>query len=98
MPSHPEHLCGHPRFIRTLPLTSAGVPPLSLCRQEIARPCARVDGGGLNDNTAILYELLDVGARVGVTNFGLLSGVEPYFAFAYTRDACGKAFLGPEID
>lgn len=52
-----------------------------------------MDGCGFDDDTAILNELLDVGAGVGVANLSLLGGVEPDFAFTDACDARGEAFL-----
>jgi hypothetical protein len=74
------------------------VTTLSFGGEEIACAGARVDGGGLDDDTAILNEFLDVGAGVGVADFSLFSGVEPNFSFADACDAGGKALLRPEID
>lgn len=66
---------------------------LSLSSEELTGACSRVDGGGLDDDTAVLDELLHVGSRVGVANLGLLSGVEPDFSLANASDARGEAFL-----
>jgi hypothetical protein len=74
------------------------VPTLSFGGEEIACAGARVDGRGLDDDTAVFDELLDVGAGVGVSDLGLFSGVEPDFSFADACDAGGKALLRPEID
>ena len=70
----------------------------ALRRQQIASSGTGVDSGGLDDNTPILDELLDVGAGVGVANFRLLSGVEPDFALADTSDGRGEPLLRAEID
>lgn len=66
---------------------------LALGGEEIACAGAGVNGGGLDDNAAVLDELLDVGTGVRVTNLGLLSGVEPDFSFANAGDAGGEALL-----
>lgn len=66
---------------------------LSLGSKEIASAGTGVDGGGLDDDTPILDELLDVGAGVGVSNLGLLSGIEPDFSFADACDAGSEALL-----
>ena len=66
---------------------------LALGCVELARACTRVDGGGFDDDVAVLDEPLDVGAGVGVAYFCLLSRVKPYFALADTRDARGEALL-----
>ena len=52
-----------------------------------------MNSGGFDDNAAILNQLLDVGAGVGVADFSLLGGVEPDFAFADACDARGEALL-----
>jgi hypothetical protein len=57
-----------------------------------------VDGGGFDDHTAVLDELLDVCARVGVADLSLLSGIEPDFAFANAGDAGGETLLRTEVD
>lgn len=66
---------------------------LSLGSEEVARACARVHGGRLDDDLAILDKFLDVGAGVGVPDFSLLSGVEPDFSFADASYGRGEAFL-----
>ena len=90
---HPQNLGGHTGLSSTLSLTRASVATLSLGSEELACASAGVDGGGFDDDTAILDELLDVRTGVGVSNLGLLSGVEPDFAFAYAGDAGGEALL-----
>ena len=54
--------------------------------------------GWLDDYSPILDELLDVGARVGVANLRLLSGVEPDFALTDAGDGRGEPLLRTEID
>lgn len=66
---------------------------LSLCSKKVAGACSRVDSSGFNDNSTILYKFLDMGAGIGIPNFGLLSGVEPDFTLADACDACSQAFL-----
>ena len=95
---HPLNLAGHPGLSSTLPLTGTGMTALALRREEIAGTCARMDGGGLDDNSAVLDELLYVRAGVGVANLGLLAGVEPDFALTDASDGRREAFLGPEVD
>ena len=95
---HPLHLGRHTSIGGTFPLTSTGVPTLSLGGEEILGTSARVDGGGFDDDAAVLDELLDVRARVGVADFGLLVGVEPDFALADARDGCGEPLLGAKVD
>jgi len=93
LPPHPLHLGGHACLCATLSLTGAGVATLALGGEEIACAGAGVDGGRLDDNAAVLDELLHMGAGVRVTNLGLLSGVEPDFSFANAGDAGGEALL-----
>jgi hypothetical protein len=57
---HPEDLGGHPSLRRTLPLTRASMSTLSLRCEQSTGACARVDGGGLDDHTAIFNQFLDV--------------------------------------
>lgn len=95
---HPLNLGGHTSLRGTLPLTRAGVSALSLCGEESLGAGARVDGSGLDDDAAILDELLYVGAGVGVPDFRLLVGVEPDFALADARDGCGEPLLRAKID
>lgn len=95
---HPLHLCGHTSLRSTLPLTRTSMPALPLCGQKQLCASTRVDGGRLDDHTAILDELLDVCTRVGVADLSLLSGIEPDFAFANAGDAGGEALLRTEID
>ena len=90
---HPYNLAWHPRLRSTLPLTRTGVAALSLGSEEVARTCAGVDSGRLDDDAAIFDEFLDVGAGVGVPDFSLLSGVEPDFSFADASYGRGEAFL-----
>jgi hypothetical protein len=93
LPSHPEHLGRHPSIARTLSLTRAGMSSLSLCGKQVPRPCAGVHCGGLDDNTTIFNQFLDMGTGVGVADFSLLGGIKPDFAFANTCDAGSEAFL-----
>ena len=90
---HPQDLRGHTGLGRTLSLTGASVAALALRSEEVAGACTRVDGGGLDDDPAILDELFDVRAGVGVADLSLLGGVEPDFALADAGDARGEAFL-----
>lgn len=95
---HPLDLRGHTGIGGTLPLTGASVATLALRGEEVPSARTRVNGGGLDDDTAVLDELLDVGARVGVSDLSLLIGVEPDFSLADARNGCGKALLRPEVD
>ena len=93
LPPHPLNLRRHTGLGRTLALTRAGVATLALCGKKFLCACARVNGGGLDDDAAILDELLHVGAGVGVPNLSLLSGVQPDFTLADACDRCGEPLL-----
>lgn len=93
LPPHPDDLGRHTRICGTLSFTETSVTTLSLGSEKLTSSCSRVDGGGLDDDTTVLDELLYVGSRVGVANFSLLSGVEPYFSLANASDARGEALL-----
>ena len=45
-----------------------------------------MDGGGLDDNTVVFDELLDMCARVGIPDLSLLTRVDPNFALADAGD------------
>ena len=98
LPPHPLNLRGHTSIGGTLPLTGTGVTTLALRGEEIASAGTRVDGGGLDDNAAVLDELLYVGAGVGVADLSLLVGIEPDFSLADASDGRGEALLGAEVD
>lgn len=59
---------------------------------------ARVHGDGLADDEAILDELADGLARVGVGNLAGLVGVEPDLALAAADNGGRKALLRAEVD
>ena len=60
--THPEDLGGHAGLGGTLPLTGASVPPLAFGGEEVARTGTGVDDGWLDDDSAVLDQLADVGA------------------------------------
>jgi len=93
LPPHPKNLARHTSFGRSLSFTGTGVATFSLGGKEVACACSRMNGSGLNNDTAVFDELLDMCAGVGVPDLGLLSWVEPNFAFTDARDAGGEAFL-----
>jgi len=66
---------------------------LALGGMELARAGTGVDSGGFDDDTAVLDESLDVGTRVGVSDFCLLGRVKPNFALSDACNARGEAFL-----
>ena len=94
---HPLNLAGHPGLSSTLPLTGTGMTALALRREEIAGTCARMDGGGLDDNSAVLDELLYVRARVRVADLCLLSRIQPNFALADACDRRGEPLLRAQV-
>ena len=96
--THPLNLAGHTSLSSTLSFTGAGVTTLALRREEIASAGARVDGGGLDDDTAVLNELLDMSAGVGVADFRLFIGVKPDFSLANALDGCGEPLLRAKVD
>jgi hypothetical protein len=67
--THPEDLGGHAGLRGTLALTGTGVAALALGCVKLAGACAGVDDGRLDDNSAVLDELFNVCARVGIPNF-----------------------------
>ena len=95
---HPLNLGGHPSLGGTLPLTRASVTTLALSGKQITSPCTGVNGGGLDDNRAILDELLDMSTGVGVADLRLVVGVEPDFAFTDAGDGCGEPLLRAKVD
>jgi len=58
----------------------------------------RVHGDGLADDEAILDELADGLAGVGVGDFAGLVGVEPDLALSAADDGCREALLCTEVD
>lgn len=91
--SHPKHLRWHPSLTRTLSLTRTSVSSLALRRQQSPSASTRVYGRGFDDDPSVLDQFLDVCAGVGITDFCLLSGVQPDLAFAYAGDGCGEPLL-----
>jgi len=98
LPPHPLNLGRHPSLSGTLPLTHTCVPPLPLGSEKIASTSPRVNDGGLDNDSPILDELLDMRARVCVANFCLFVGVEPDLALADVGDGGGEPLLGTEVD
>ena len=98
LPPHPKHLRGHTSLSRTLPLTGTGVAALTLGSMKLLSACAGVDGGGLDDDAAVLDELLNVSTGVGIPDLRLLGGVKPDFALADASDGCGEPLLRTQVD
>lgn len=57
-----------------------------------------MDDGGLDNDSPILDELLDMGTRVCVANFWLFVGVEPDLTLADLFDGGGEPLLRTEVD
>ena len=84
--AHPEDLLGHTSIGGTLALTEASVATVTAGEVELTSTGSRVHGDGLLDDQAILDELADGLAGVGVGDFALLAGVEPDLALAAADD------------
>lgn len=95
---HPLNLGGEPSLCGTLPLTGTGVTTLALSGKQITGPCAGVDDIRLDDDRAVLDELLDMGTGVGVADLSLVAGVKPDFAFTDAGDGCGEPLLRAKVD
>jgi hypothetical protein len=96
--THPLDLGGHTSLRGTLTLTGAGVTALALSREEGDGAGAGVNGGGLDDDTTILNEFLNVNARVGIADLSLLGRVKPDFTLADAGDGRCKALLRTQVD
>jgi hypothetical protein len=75
--TEPLDLGGHTGLGGTLALTSARVATKTLRGGVGTSAGTRVDDGGLDNDVAVLEELADTRARVGLANLGSLLGVEP---------------------
>jgi len=91
--AHPEDLAGHTGVLGTLPLTETTVTTKATGGVQLTGTGARVHGDGLADDEAILDELADGLARVGVGNLAGLVGVEPDLALAAADNGGRKALL-----
>jgi hypothetical protein len=60
LPPHPQDLSRHTSIGGTLSLTGTSVTTLSLSSEELTGTSTGVDGGGLNDDSTVLDEFLDV--------------------------------------
>ena len=98
LPAYPKDFGGHTGVRSTLSFTGTSVTTFSLRSKEVTSAGTRVDGGGLDDDMAILNELLNVGTRVSIRDFRLLCGVEPDFAFADAGDGCGEPLLRSKVN
>lgn len=89
---------GHTGVLGTLPLTETTVTTDAAGGGQLTGTGARVHGDGLADDEAILDELADGLARVGVGNLAGLVGVEPDLALAAADNGGREALLRAEVD
>ena len=78
----------------TLPLTEPAVPTDAASEVQLAGAGAGVHGDGLPDDEAIVDELADGLAGVGVADLADLVGIQPDLALAAAEDRRGQALLG----
>jgi len=88
----------HTSVRSTLPLTETTVAANSSGSGQGSGTGARVHGDGLADNEAILDELADGLAGIGVGNLAGLVGVEPDLALAAADNGGREALLSAEVD
>ena len=96
--THPLHLRRETGLSGTLALTVAGVTTKTLSLVHVANTLTRLRHLRLPDNLAILDQLADVGARVGVCNVSLLSRVKPDLALANTEDGRSQTPLNRKVN
>jgi hypothetical protein len=96
--AHPEDLLGHTGIGGTLALTEATVAAVTAGQVELTSTGSRVHGNGLADDQAILDQLADGLAGVGVGDLADLVGVEPDLVLAAADDRGGQALLGTQVD
>jgi hypothetical protein len=89
---------GHTSVGGTLPLTETTVATDAAGGGQLTGTGTRVHGDGLADDEAILNELADRLAGVGVGDFAGLVGVEPDLALAAADHGGRKALLRAEVD
>jgi hypothetical protein len=82
----------------TLPLTEPTVSANSSGSSQGASAGTRVHGNGLADNEAIVDELADGLAGVGVGDFVYFVRVEPDLALSAADNGRRKALLRAEVD
>jgi len=96
--AHPDDLAWHTSVLGTLPLTETTVSANSSSGGQLPGAGTRVHGDGLADDEAILDELADGLAGVGVGDFAGLVGVEPDLALSATDHGGREALLSAEVD
>jgi hypothetical protein len=89
---------GHTGVLGTLPLTETSVSADPSGSGQLSGAGTRVHGDGLADNEAILDELADGLAGVGVGDFADLVGVEPDLALSAADNGRREALLRAEVD
>jgi hypothetical protein len=95
---HRDCVPWHTSVLGTLPLTETTVSANSSSGGQLPGAGTRVHGDGLADDEAILDELADGLAGVGVGDFAGLVGVEPDLALSATDHGGREALLSAEVD
>lgn len=88
----------HTSVRSTLPLTETTVSANSAGGGQLSGTGTRVHGDGLANDEAILNELADGLAGVGIGNLADLVGVEPDLALSAADNGCREALLGAKVD
>jgi len=96
--AHPEDLAWHTSIRSTLPLTETSVSANSSGGSQGSGTGTRVHGNGLANDEAILDELADGLAGVGVGNLADLVRVKPDLALAAADNGGREALLCTKID
>ena len=96
--AHPEEGAGHTGLLGTLALTQTAVTTDPAGGVELTGTGTGVHGDGLADDEAVLDELADGLAGVGIGDFAHLVGVEPNLALAAANHGGGEALLGAKVD
>lgn len=89
---------GHTGVLGTLPLTETTVSANSSGGSQLSGAGTGVHGDGLADDEAILNELADGLAGVGVGDLAHFVRVEPDLALSAANNGRRKALLRAEID
>lgn len=92
------HVPGHTGVLGTLPLTETTVTSDAAGGGQGSGTGTRVHGDGLADDEAIVDELADGLAGVGVGDLVDLVGVKPDLALSTANNGRRKALLRAEID
>jgi len=91
--AHPQDLGRHTSFTSTLPLTNSSVATLTLGGQVLANAITGVDDLRLADDEAVLEQLADGQAGVGLLDLGRLIRVQPDLVDTTPLDGGGKSLL-----